>query len=155
MRMYKYILMHTSIYYMEHKIKRVIIHCTDSDDSLDIGFREINDWHKQRGFISTSGINCGYHYIIRRDGRIEKGRPESEIGAHCKGKNTGSIGIVWVGRKHPTDIQMKSLKNQVRAVCSRYKLEAYFDVYGHCEFDAGKTCPNLDMVKFRAEMAFL
>mgnify|MGYP000216638173 CR=1 FL=1 len=30
---------------MRH-IKKVIVHCTDSDDSLDIGYKEIDEWHR-------------------------------------------------------------------------------------------------------------
>jgi N-acetylmuramoyl-L-alanine amidase len=135
------------------KIKRIVIHCTDSDDSLDIGYEEINDWHKRRGWLSPSGVSCGYHYIVRRDGTTEVGRPLEETGAHVRGFNGDSIGIVWVGRKDPDDDQFRALKQIVRALM--YKYEVDIDkIQGHYELDSNKTCPNLDMVKFRAELLF-
>jgi N-acetylmuramoyl-L-alanine amidase len=135
------------------KIKRIVIHCTDSDDSLDIGYEEINAWHKKRGWLSPSGVSCGYHYIVRRDGTTEVGRPLEEIGAHVRGFNGDSIGIVWVGRKDPDDDQFRALKQIVRALM--YKYEVDIDkIQGHYELDSNKTCPNLDMVKFRAELLF-
>ena len=130
------------------------MHCTDSDDSLDIGRKEINDWHKQRGWLSPSGVSCGYHYIIRRNGHIEHGRPPHELGAGVKGENKDSIHVVWVGRKEIAPAQLKSLQSHVKRLLDAYDLEIV-DVYGHYEFNLDKTCPNLDMNKFRAELLFI
>lgn len=135
------------------KIDTIIVHCTDSDDSLDIGFREINEWHKQRGWLSESGISCGYHYIVRRNGEIETGRPDHERGAHAAGHNERSIGVVWVGRKNPGKNQMKRLLQVVRGLKDQYNVDIE-KILGHFEVNSGKTCPNLDMDKFRAEILF-
>jgi len=137
---------------MRH-IKKVIVHCTDSDDSLDIGYKEIDEWHRQRGWLSASGISCGYHWIIRRDGKIEAGRPEIESGAHVKDHNSTSIGIVWVGRKKIGPKQLEVLMKKIRGIINRYRLTP-LNVHGHSEFDPNKTCPNLDMDWFRAQMLF-
>jgi N-acetylmuramoyl-L-alanine amidase len=134
-------------------IKKIVVHCSDSDDSIDVGFREIDEWHRQRGWMSDSGISCGYHYIIRRDGRIEKGRPDNERGAHVKGHNTGSLGICWVGRNKIGPKQLESLKKLLRTLINRHGLES-LDIYGHFELDSRKTCPNLDMDWLRAEVLF-
>lgn len=135
------------------KIDKIVVHCTDSDDSLDIGFREVDEWHRQRGWLSPSGISCGYHYIVRRDGRIEKGRPEDEVGAHCEGQNSSSIGIVWVGRKQISKDQWMSLLNKLRDICDRHGIGVE-KVFGHTEFNPHKTCPNLSMPHVRAELLF-
>lgn len=135
-------------------IKKIVIHCSDSDDSLDFGFKDIDEWHRQRGFLSDSGISCGYHYIIRRDGTLERGRPDEEVGAHVKGHNSNSLGICIIGRKNFSDIQITKVKRLVNALCEKYRLVKYDDVYGHYEFDSNKTCPNIDMVHFRAELLF-
>lgn len=135
-------------------IKKIVVHVTDSDDSLDIGFREINEWHRERGWLSPSGISCGYHYIIRKNGNVEIGRPEKETGAHVKGHNSTSLGIVWVGRKDITSAQRESLFAMLKGLCNKYNLDPTEDVYGHYELDKNKTCPNLDMVKIRAELVF-
>ena len=44
-----------------------------------------------------TGAYCGYMWIIRTDGTIEKGRAETSIGIHTKGHNTGNVGICLVG----------------------------------------------------------
>lgn len=138
---------------MSRKIDKIVLHCTDSDDSLDIGFREVDEWHRQRGWLSPSGISCGYHYIVRRDGKIEKGRPESEIGAHCEGQNSKSIGIVWVGRKQIAKPQYESLLKKLRDIIDRHGISIE-KVYGHTEFNPHKTCPNLSMPFVRANLLF-
>jgi len=135
------------------KIKRIVIHVSDSDDSLDFGFEDINDWHRKRGWLSPSGVSCGYHYIVRRNGDVERGRPIEEIGAHAAGWNSDSIGICWVGRNNPGEDQFRSLKQLVRALMSNYEVSVDY-LLGHYELNPNKTCPNLDMNKFRAEVLF-
>ncbi|MCK5605118.1 N-acetylmuramoyl-L-alanine amidase [Candidatus Pacearchaeota archaeon] len=135
------------------EIKKLIIHCTDSDDSLDIGFREINSWHHKNGWKSKSGISCGYHFIIRKDGSIEQGRPQKEVGAHSYGQNRSSLGIVWVGRKDFNMRQNKSMRALIRGLMFKYNLSVT-DVYGHYEFTDKKTCPNINMDIYRAELLF-
>jgi len=70
----------------------LVVHCAATRPTQDIGVREITQWHIQRGFDTV-----GYHYVIRRDGTVETGRPETAIGAHVKGHNAHSIGICLVG----------------------------------------------------------
>ena len=134
-------------------IKKIYVHVTDSDDSLDIGFREVDEWHRQRGWLSDSGISCGYHYIVRRDGRIEVGRPEQEVGSHVKGHNSTSIGIVWVGRKHIGSEQLNQMLVLIKRTMERHGIPVE-NVLGHYEVDSGKTCPNLGMDHIRAELLF-
>ena len=46
----------------------------------------------------TNGWNgIGYHYYIRKDGTIYRGRPENTIGAHAEGHNYNSIGMCFEG----------------------------------------------------------
>ena len=135
------------------KIKKLIIHCTDSQDSLDIGFKDINAWHKERRFLSPSGVHCGYHYIVRRNGAIERGRPDSEQGAHCSGQNKDSLGIVWVGRNRIDDKQLQTLEKLIRYLIDHYDID-YTEVYGHNFFNSQKTCPNLDMNFIRLRALF-
>lgn len=70
----------------------LVVHCSATGPAQNIGVREITQWHIQRGFDTV-----GYHYVIRRDGTLETGRPESAIGAHVKGHNANSIGVCLVG----------------------------------------------------------
>ncbi len=130
------------------KIEKIVIHCTDSDDSLDIGAKQINEWHLERGFSMI-----GYHFVIRRNGKIEIGRFLDEVGAHVKGHNQRSVGIVWVGRKHIDNKQYETLKQLVRELLNTYSLKIE-DVLGHYELDHMKTCPNLKMLQVRGDILF-
>ena len=58
------------------KINLIVIHCSDTYARMDIGVNEIRQWHLQRGFN-----DIGYHYVIRRDGAIEQGRPIEKPGS--------------------------------------------------------------------------
>ena len=75
-------------------ITEVVVHWTGTYIDQDIGAEDVHSWHQARGW---SG--CGYHYIIRRDGTIERGRPINYTGAHAKanGHNNQSIGVSFVG----------------------------------------------------------
>ena len=55
-------------------IDRIIIHCSAVAPDQTSSARQIDEWHRAKGWKMI-----GYHYVIRRDGSIEKGRPE-EIG---------------------------------------------------------------------------
>lgn len=124
------------------KIEEIIVHCTDSPESMDIGFVEIDKWHKERGWgmdVYGQKMSCGYHYIIRRNGVVEVGRPESIMGAHCQGHNSYSIGIVLVGRDKFEPVQFDVLRRVVADLKGRY---GNLSVYPHNHYDKNKTCPN-------------
>ena len=120
------------------KVKRIVVHCSDSGDSQDIGRKEIDEWHKARGWHSI-----GYHWVIRRDGTIEQGRPEHMIGAHVSGHNLDTIGICLVGRKDFT-AQLPALYGMLSGLLAKYKLD-YSSIYGHYQLDPNKTCPNINI----------
>lgn len=124
-------------------IDAIVVHCTDSPDARDVGVVEINDWHVARGW---KGI--GYHYVVRRSGAVEIGRPVSLIGAHAEGYNAHSIGVVWVGQTTPAPDQMRELLGLLRKLMAKHKI-SFARVFGHHELNPHKTCPNLDMVKLR------
>lgn len=129
------------------KIDKIIVHCADTPEAMDIGLEEINQWHEEMGFSPspTTGLHCGYHAIIRRDGVVELARPEQEPGIHCKGHNASSLAVCLVGGKTPdsfTKEQMSVLQTLVLGWCARYGLEPKH-VFGHREFNAKKVCPNI------------
>lgn len=131
-------------------INKIVIHCADTFADMDIGAKEIDQWHRQRGWSQI-----GYHYVIRRSGEIEKGRPESTPGAHVAGHNTGSIGICLVGgkargRENPCNFtrqQWSALENLVRILTLEYPQA---EVLGHTDLDAGKSCPTFNVKAWAA-----
>ena len=124
-------------------IKEIIIHCSDTPAGRDDSVKDIDRWHKARGWSRV-----GYHFVIRLDGTIEKGREEEVIGAHCKGHNSNSIGVCYIGGKGGdtrTDAQKKSLKVLVEYLKLSYPQAK---VYGHYDFSS-KTCPNFNVDELR------
>ena len=53
---------------------------------------DVHRWHVGNGW---AGI--GYHYLVRKDGTIYRGRPEDTVGAHAYGANSHSIGVCFEG----------------------------------------------------------
>lgn len=77
-------------------ISLLVVHCSATPAARDIGVAEIRAMHKAKGWRDV-----GYHYVIRRDGTVEKGRPDNRMGAHVQGHNDGSLGICLVGGVKP------------------------------------------------------
>ena len=76
----------------ERTISLIIVHCSATRCDRDITAADICAAHRVRGYRTG-----GYHYYIRKNGKVEKMRPESEVGAHCFGYNTHSIGVCYEG----------------------------------------------------------
>lgn len=76
----------------ERPIDWIIIHCSATRIDRNITAADIDSFHRVRGFSSA-----GYHYYIRKNGKIETMRPESEVGAHAYGYNRNSIAICYEG----------------------------------------------------------
>lgn len=128
-------------------INEVIVHCTATRQEQDFHVGDIDQWHKARGYNPRGRIHCGYHYIVCLDGSIEKGRPVSMVGAHCKGHNAHSIGVVYVGGLdadgRPCDTrtvqQRAALLKLITNLVKMYRCQ----VHGHREY-ANKACPCFD-----------
>lgn len=74
------------------KTDLIVVHCSATKASMDIGVRELDRMHRARGFSCI-----GYHKVIRRDGSVEDGRPIGTVGAHVEGRNHDSVGVCMVG----------------------------------------------------------
>ena len=75
------------------EIKKVIVHCADTPEGRDVKTEEIKRWHTQeRGWS-----DIGYHWVVELDGSVHAGRDEETPGAHCRGHNSDSIGVCYVG----------------------------------------------------------
>lgn len=126
------------------KITEIIVHCTATRAGREVSVKEIDAWHKQRGWRGV-----GYHYVVGLDGSVRQGRPEEEIGAHCLNHNAHSIGVCYVGgldaKGKPADTrtpaQRKALREFVDGLKKRFPGAT---VHGHCEF-AAKACPCFDV----------
>jgi N-acetylmuramoyl-L-alanine amidase len=128
------------------KIDKIIIHCTATKEGKDFKAKDIDRWHKEKGWKCI-----GYHYVIDLDGTVEKGRSVEEIGAHCNGHNADSIGVVYVGgldsKGNPKDTrtqaQKEALWELLRVLITKYPKAS---IHGHNEFSS-KACPCFDVQK--------
>ena len=77
-----------------------MIHGYDTPD--DIGVEEIRMDHLRKGWF-----DIGFHWVVRRNGVIEDGRPQDRPGGHARGFNQLSLGICVVGA--PNEDQLASL----------------------------------------------
>jgi N-acetylmuramoyl-L-alanine amidase len=114
---------------------KIIIHTSATRANMDIGAKEIRSWHKGQGWT-----DIGYHFVIRRNGVLEKGRAENAVGAHVAGHNSDSIGICLVGglntttgkaERNYTDEQYKTLRSLVSRLVVDYPNAK---IYGHRDF---------------------
>lgn len=128
-------------------INEIIVHCSATAEGKDFTIADIRKWHLARGFS-----DIGYHYVIYRDGSINKGRDESKIGAHCTGHNSNSIGICYIGGcaadgKTPKDTRTPAQKATLVQLLKQLKAKyPKATIHGHREF-ANKACPSFDAKK--------
>jgi hypothetical protein len=123
------------------KLSKIIVHCSASDVAGHDNIDTIRKWHvEERGWKDV-----GYHFFIRKDGTIEKGREVRIAGAHCKGHNHDSIGICLSGNLEFTSDQYISLGALLQILQIEY---GDLDIYPHNYFDSVKTCPNFDSKLF-------
>jgi hypothetical protein len=94
--------------------------------------------------VILNGVRTGRSaYAADMDGLVQEGRPLRQPGAHCQGRNAHSIGICLIGRHHFTGRQLLVALPRVLGLLA-YEGISSADVYGHRDFNAGKTCPNID-----------
>lgn len=102
---------------IRNKTERIILHHADS--SLCTA-DDIDKWHKDNGWTCI-----GYHFFIRKDGSIYRGRQEDAVGAHAQGGNSDSIGICFEGRygiEQMPNIQVESGKELVSYLKQKYNI---------------------------------
>jgi hypothetical protein len=106
----------------------------------DVSAEEIHKWHIDKDY---GGI--GYHFVIRKNGVIERGRAEDLWGAHCLNQNHDTIGICVVGdfdiQPEVPQAQLYSLKELVDLLCKKYPIKG---IYGHRDLKA-TTCPGKNL----------
>ena len=128
----------------------LVIHCSDTYPTMDIGLAEIKKWHTTAdpNDPSKPWSDIGYHYVIRRNGLVEHGRDIKAIGSHVRGFNSCSIGVCMVGGKggnNFTALQWAALEKLVKDIQKMYD---GIEVVAHHELNSGKTCPNFDVQKW-------
>lgn len=101
---------------------------------------DIHRWHLGNGWSGA-----GYHFLVRKDGKVYRLRPEKAVGAHASGSNSDSIGICFEGdftSEKMSDAQKNAGKELVAYLKKKYsisKVQKHSDV---CSTDCpGKNFP--------------
>ena len=128
-------------------ITLIVIHCSAVKPDQMSSVAQIDSWHRERGYK----FGVGYHYVVRRDGSIETGRPEWMVGAHCLNYNKYSIGVCYEGgldaRGQPADTRTAAQKATLRQLLTdlhrRYPRAV---IVGHHDLNPQKACPCIKNV---------
>ena len=131
----------------QRRIDLIIIHCSAVKPGQTSSAKQIDVWHRARGWRMI-----GYHYVVRRDGTIEVGRLESQVGAHCSGYNSRSIGVCYEGgldsQGLPEDTRTREQKEAMARLLGDLKVRyPVARIAGHNEFSR-KACPCFDAKSF-------
>lgn len=84
--------------------RRIIFHHSLTDSGNVAVFRT---YHQSQGYE-----DIGYHFVLAKDGEIQRGRPLKYIGAHALGRNSDSIGVCLIGdfrHSEPTLAQLNAV----------------------------------------------
>jgi N-acetylmuramoyl-L-alanine amidase len=129
------------------KINKIILHCTATPEGRHTTVEDIRLWHKAQGWS-----DIGYHYVVYLDGSIHPGRPIEVSGAHTKGLNKNSIGVVYVGGINAMNFKAKDTRTPEQKEALDCLLNELMGTYkgatlhGHNEF-APKACPSFNVQK--------
>lgn len=139
-------------------VTEMVIHWTETYSNSNIGSEEIN---KTQIALGLKGI--GYHYVIRRDGSVQRGRPVNIQGEHAdiNGHNERSIGVVFVGGLNcptgtPNPLEYKSVNSLTRSQFTSFQeiCKAFYrtfpggQVLGHNDLDIAEDDPGFDVRDF-------
>jgi N-acetylmuramoyl-L-alanine amidase len=139
---------------MKREIKYIVVHCTATQPNATIEAIK-NYWRNNLGWK-----NNGYHYIIKRNGTIEKITPENQIANGVAGHNQNSIHLSYIGGvdandkplDNRTDAQKQAMFNLIMNLHARYPNA---EIKGHRDFPkVQKACPSFDVKKWLQEYEY-
>jgi hypothetical protein len=116
--------------------KMIVLHHLEAK-SAEVA--DIHSWH-----IGNGWTGIGYHYYVKKDGRIFRGRPEKAQGSHCPGVNKCSIAISAEGNfmtEQMNEIQKQSIVALCKDICKRYGFE---EIKGHKDVPYSTDCPGIN-----------
>lgn len=113
--------------------QEIILHHAESNKC---SIQDIHQWHLENGWFGV-----GYHFLIRKDGSVYRGRPEGAVGSHCPKHNSISLGICFEGdlmKETLTQSQIDAYKELVKYIRAKY---GDIPIYGHTELYS-TSCPG-------------
>ena len=126
------------------KTDKIVIHHTGNPTDDDLSVKQLHQSHVE----VQKWVGIGYHYVIRKDGTIEQGRPDWAIGSHAYGDNNHTIGIHFCGNfeiASPTPRQIESGALLLAKLGLDYGLAMdQWNVVGHRDLIA-TVCPGKNL----------
>lgn len=129
-------------------IRNLTIHCAATPEGRDNSAAEVRAWDVAK-FKQPS-----YHWVIELDGDAVRHLDDNQRGAHVGGKNTGNIGICYVGGTEtlnrggkPKDTRTPAQKLTLRRLVAEYRARyPGIIVRGHRDWPGvAKACPSFDV----------
>lgn len=125
---------------IREKTSAVVIHHAGMRENEDLDVPTIHDMHVGNGW---AGI--GYHFVVHKDGFIERGRPIEYVGAHAYQNNGYTVGICMTGNFNlgvPTKAQALAVEQLTAAICKKYKIKPTAKtILGHRDLN-DTSCPG-------------
>jgi N-acetylmuramoyl-L-alanine amidase len=143
---------------VNREITEIVVHWTETHTNRNIGSEEIHKFHLGQGL---NGI--GYHYVIRRDGSLQRGRPLDLKGQHSPVNNHDnfSVGVIFVGGINvPTETPnpenfvsalslTRSQFNTFDHICRAFYLSnPGGQIVGHNDIDEEEFDPGFDVIEY-------
>lgn len=108
-----------------------------------------------KAHLANGWAGIGYHYVIRKDGSIERGRPLATVGAHAEGQNYHTVGINVTGnfeKETPTQSQITSLEKLLVFLCQTYDIHpSAATIVGHRNVNS-TDCPGKNLYRLLPEI---
>lgn len=135
---------------IKREVTEVVVHWSETYSNKDIGAEELD--------TMQSG-NIGYHYVIRRDGTIQRGLPVNQQGDHTQSTHDErSIGVIFIGgftvasgSRNPTlyesanSLTRSQLNSFESLIAAFYKVYPGGQVIGHNDLDDTHNDPGFDV----------
>ena len=150
----------------DKEIDSVVIHATDTFSNKNIGAEEIDAIQKKldpTGYAQENRrVKIGYHYVIRRDGRLQRGRDiskPSETSLDNRGRDDSCLSIVMVGGINSPATEQQFQRSSASFTREQYNTLEHFlksfynhvpggDVYGHNDLNTDEEDPYFDVQEY-------
>ena len=126
-------------------VKFLTIHCAATPEGRDVKAAAISQWDREKfGQVS-------YHHVVELDGSAVRTLPDTVKGAHVGGRNTGNIGICYIGgcdkKMNAKDTRTPAQRETLRRLVNEYKARyPGIVIRGHRDWPkVAKACPSFDV----------
>ena len=138
--------------------KKIIVHHSLTKDSGTVSWGAIRKYHTQtlKPPLSDIGYHCGLELVKSGEELYFEalmGRMWTERGEHCRGQNSRSLGLCFIGN-YDVEVPKKEMLEAGAKVIALW-LDLFSlsinDIYSHHNFAPHKSCPGklFDMESLR------